>query len=169
MAFVRQSSDPDSMPNRRKRRMFNKEKKEDEEISLSTLYPDRRVLYNPSSLKGEIFLTVEEQEKALASGEWIEHPKMSLEDWIKFRLEEDEKPREEEEEHINWSERIKFRDSNKPPASSLPSAGRKYVSTMNVAELIKKGKEVGIDFGTPETCPTKQDMKRKIRFAESKE
>ena len=124
-------------------------------------YPNRKVLYNPDTLIGELINTLEEQEGALASGKWIEHPKMSLEDWREKRKE----VVEEEEEHINYAEKIRFRDANKP---RNPSADKRYVSQMNVGELIEKGKELGLDFGTPETCPTKMKMKRQIKKAGNK-
>lgn len=162
--FIRQSKDPDSLPSRQKRRMFRKQERENTGESLSVKYPKRRVLYDPNTLKGKMFNTIEEQEKALESGEWIEHPKMKVEDWVQKCLDEEFKEEEKEKEEIvNWAERLKFRDSNKPVP---PSAIKKYPSQMNVRDLIEYGKGIGLDFGTPETCPTKAQMKREIRNRE---
>jgi len=161
--LVRQSKDPDSMPQRQKRRMFQKK---EELKSDGPKFPGRKVLYDVDTLKGDIFNTIEEQEEALASGKWTVHPRMSLEEWLEFRERDTKKIKKVERKHINWAERLKFRDSNLP---TRPSAMRKYLSQMNVDDLIARGKELGIDFGSPGKCPTKAQMRRKIRAAEESE
>lgn len=143
------------------RRRWKKEK--EVEVEEKETYPDQRVLYNPDTLIGELFYTLEDIGKALASGKWIKHPGMGLEDWLKKCEEEGED--DEEEDHINYAEKIRFRDANKPRNLS---ADKRYVSQMNVGELIIRGKELGLNFGTKDDCPTKMKMKRQIRKAESK-
>ena len=157
MAFIRQDLDPDSLPSRRKRRMFKRKART--EVS-PVEYPNRRALYDIDTLEGKVFNTIEEIDEALASGKWITHPKMSLKDWLEYRekCEEDG----EEEEEVNWVERLKLRDSNK---SIVPSARKKYLIHMNVEELIKAGRDVGIDFGNSNTCPTRAKMIGAIKRA----
>ena len=125
------------------------------------IHPNRCVLYDPDTLIGELFLTSKEQAEALASGKWIKHAKMSLEDWLDKRIAAGEVT----EKHINHLEKIKLRDSNLPV---YPSSKIRYVSQMNIRELIKRGNELGIDFGTPETCPTKFKMRQQIYAIENK-
>jgi hypothetical protein len=158
--FIRQSLDPDSMPSRKKRRMFQRQQRE---TIPDDPHPDRKVLYDYDTLEGKIFNTIEEQEAALKSGKWIVHPRMSLEEWLIKREEVVEK--KTPKEHINWANRLKFRDSNKPV---VPSTKKRYLAHMNVPEIIKEGHKVGLYFGTPETCPTKTTMLRKIKLAKRK-
>jgi hypothetical protein len=143
--------------NRRQRREEAERKEEKKEVT----YPDQCVLYSPDTLIGKLFRTREEQAEALASGKWIKHPKMSLEDWLDKRIAAGEIT----EKHINHLEKIKLRDSNLPV---YPSSKIRYVSQMNIRELINRGKELGLDFGTPETCPTKFKMRKQINEIENK-
>ena len=125
-------------------------------------YPDRRVLYNPKTFIGELFNTLEDIEKALASGDWIIHPGMSLEDYRKKQEETEDE--EEEEEHINWAERLKFRKSNTHVAPKRDMS--QYISQMTVAQLIEEGKKYDIDFSIER--PNKMGMRRQIKIARNK-
>ena len=143
MALIRQVKD------RSKRQRGSRK-----EVEKKETYPDQRVLYRSNTLKGKLFLTLEDQEEALAAG-WIIHPGMSLEAWLKTRG----RVKEPEEKHVNHLDKFKLRDSELPPR-------KRYVSQMNVTDLIKEGLKYGIDYTNPENRPIKVMMIKKIQAAQ---
>ena len=135
----------------------------------------RGVLYHIVTGETYVYEKWDERDKMVSSGDWVRTPakvgKHNADDYQKL-VEEDmivagipfekEEEVEEETDDTNYSETIRFRDSNLPPV-------KKYISTMNVEELKVEAKKVGLDFDDEETRPTKIEMQRLIKFEAKKQ
>jgi len=110
----------------------------------------RQVLYNRTTGVNIMTRSQEECDDALASGDWVDTPaKVGL---VDIEDKDDEKSIADID---RWVEPIE-----PPERTSIKKDTPRYVSQMNVDQLIDKGKEYGLDFS--KDTPTKRAMKTKI-------